>query len=53
MAAAYTEQGDADQAFEWLEKAYQQRIMKLVYLKASPEFDLFATTPASRTSSAG
>ncbi len=45
MAAIYAELGDVDQALAWLEKAYQQRVMKLVFLKASPEWDPLRDDP--------
>jgi len=31
--------GDKDQAFVWLEKAYQARSEDLFFLKVSPKFD--------------
>jgi tetratricopeptide (TPR) repeat protein len=37
-ARAYAEIGDRDRAFEWLEKAYDERTSLLVFLKTIPMF---------------
>jgi len=39
MAAAYGVLGEKDEAFAWLEKAYQGRDLALGYLKVRPTFD--------------
>ena len=39
MAVIYSGLGERDQAFAWLEKAYQERAGSLVYLKVEPVFD--------------
>ena len=39
FAIIYTGLGDQDQAFEWLEKAYQERSEALLHLKSRPMFD--------------
>lgn len=38
-AAIYNGLGDKDRAFEWFEKAYEDRSDLLVYIKMEPEFD--------------
>jgi len=45
VAAIPTALGDKDQAFEWLEKAYQERSVWLVYLKVDPVFDPLRSDP--------
>ncbi len=37
--------GEKDQAFEWLEKAYEQREGLLMYLKGHPAFDPLRDDP--------
>jgi hypothetical protein len=37
--------GDSDRAFEYLEKAYQQREHFIVYLKVDPRFDSLRGDP--------
>jgi TolB-like protein/Tfp pilus assembly protein PilF/predicted Ser/Thr protein kinase len=39
FALVYTKLGDANRAFEWLEKAYAERAPWLVMLKADPDFE--------------
>lgn len=39
MAVVYAGLGDKDQAFAWLEKAYQDRSFFLIWLKVEPRFD--------------
>jgi TolB-like protein/DNA-binding winged helix-turn-helix (wHTH) protein len=39
IAAAFASRGDADHAFEWLQRAYSQRDPILQYIKTDPEFD--------------
>jgi serine/threonine-protein kinase len=38
-AVAYTGLGDRDKAFEWLNKAYEERSASMVFLKAEPALD--------------
>lgn len=37
--------GNRDQAFKWLEEAYQNRSFGLIYLKVDPEFDSLRSDP--------
>ena len=37
--------GDKDRAFEWLEKAYEERSQALVHLKSRPMFDTLRSDP--------
>jgi hypothetical protein len=37
--------GDKDRAFEWLEKAYEERAGRLVYLKVLRAFDPLRSDP--------
>ena len=39
IAGIYAALGDCDAAFEWLNKAYQQREVHLVSLKVDPSLD--------------
>jgi tetratricopeptide (TPR) repeat protein len=39
IALIYTGLGEKDRAFEWLEKAYEERSDLLVYLKVEPRLD--------------
>jgi eukaryotic-like serine/threonine-protein kinase len=39
LALIYTGLGEKDQALEWLEKAYQERVAFLIYLGKQPQFD--------------
>lgn len=45
MARIYTELGDRDRAFEWLEKAYGERHSLLVFLKVNPMFEALHSDP--------
>jgi hypothetical protein len=45
IALIYTGLGEKDQAFQWLEKAYQERSDLLVYLKVEPMFDRLRSDP--------
>ena len=45
MAMVYVALGDKDRAFEWLEKAYQQKDWGLVQLRVSPDFDSIRNDP--------
>jgi eukaryotic-like serine/threonine-protein kinase len=43
FAGIYATMGEKDQAFEWLEKAYQERSVRLEYLKIAPQFESLRT----------
>ncbi len=45
ISAAYTALGNRDQAFTWLEKAYQERSHSLLTLKTNPAFDNLRPDP--------
>jgi serine/threonine protein kinase/tetratricopeptide (TPR) repeat protein len=45
MAGVHTSLGDKDQAFEWLEKAYQTRHGDMVWLKVDPWLDPLRSDP--------
>jgi serine/threonine protein kinase/tetratricopeptide (TPR) repeat protein len=45
VAWIYLGLGNKDRAFEWLEKAYQERASRLVYLKAERAFDPLRSDP--------
>lgn len=45
IAREYALLGDRDQAFTWLEKAYQDRVPELSNLKAAPAFDGLRSDP--------
>jgi tetratricopeptide (TPR) repeat protein len=45
MAAFYTALGEKNQAFEYLERAYNERDVVVVYLKVDPMFDSIRSDP--------
>jgi TolB-like protein/Tfp pilus assembly protein PilF len=45
MALVYIGLGNKEKAFEWLEKAYEERSMRLVFLKEGPRFDRLRDDP--------
>ena len=45
LAAIYIALGDKDQAFDWLQKAFEDRSDWLVYLKVDPQFDAVRSDP--------
>jgi hypothetical protein len=45
MALICTGLGDKDQAFDWLEKAYQERHPYLILIKVEPVFDSLHSDP--------
>jgi hypothetical protein len=49
FAVVYTGLDDQDQAFSWLEKAYEERFYRLAYLKVEALWDPFAPIPGSPT----
>jgi adenylate cyclase len=45
VAAIYTGLGEKEQAFQWLEKAYEQHSYLLVWLKVDPKMDSLRADP--------
>jgi len=45
FAVVYVGLGDKDQAFAWMEKAYQDRSFWLIWLKVEPRFDSLRDDP--------
>ena len=45
MATMFARLGERDQAFVWLEKAYDERRINLIWLKVSPEWDNLRSDP--------
>ena len=45
MAELYAQLGEKNQAFAWLERAYQERSFMLMYLKVAPKLDPLRTDP--------
>jgi len=45
IAAVYAALGDKDRAFQWLEKAYQQKDWAIVQIKIDPVFDSLRSDP--------
>ena len=45
LAVIYIALGDKDQAFDWMQKAYDDRSAWLVYLKVDPLFDTVRQDP--------
>ena len=45
FAIVYTGLGDKDQAFAWLDKAYEERSNRLAYLKVEPTWDPIRSDP--------
>jgi eukaryotic-like serine/threonine-protein kinase len=45
FASTYALLGKKDQALEWLQKAYEERSMKLLDIRLDPDFDLVRTDP--------
>jgi len=43
VVLVYAGLGDRDQAFRWLENAYQERSLSLAFLKVEPRFDPLRT----------
>lgn len=45
IAWVYAGLGEKDQAFKWLEKAYEERDSSMVYLKVDPKLDSLRSDP--------
>jgi len=45
IAAIYADLGEKDQMFNWLEKGYEERDMRLVFLKVEPIWDSVRSDP--------
>ncbi len=45
LARVYAALGDADAAFEWLEKAYERRSMNLTLIRVNPLLDPLRSDP--------
>jgi len=45
IAGLYTASGDNDQAFIWMEKAFEEKNMEFVGIKVAPEWDKFRSDP--------
>ena len=39
MAEIFAQLGEAEKAFEWLEKGFQERTYTMMYLKVAPNLD--------------
>ncbi|MFL6374992.1 MAG: tetratricopeptide repeat protein [Pyrinomonadaceae bacterium] len=48
LAVYYAKLGEKDKAFEWLQKAYEERDAALVYLKVDPQIDNLRPDPRSQ-----
>ena len=45
IAMVYCQKGEIDEAFEWLEKSYQDREVELHWLKVEPPFEPLRSDP--------
>ena len=45
IAALYTFAGEKEQALEWLEKAYQERLQGMIYIGVNPKWDPLREDP--------
>jgi len=45
IATLYTYAGEKERALEWLEKAYQERLQNMIYLRVSPKWDRLRDDP--------
>jgi DNA-binding winged helix-turn-helix (wHTH) protein/TolB-like protein len=45
MAEIFAQLGNKDQAFVWLERAYEERYFMMMYLKVAPNFDPIRSDP--------
>ena len=49
LAELYAQTGEKDSAFQWLEKAFEERDPRLIFLKINPSFDSLHTDPRFQT----
>jgi len=49
IAEIYAGLGDNDRAFEWLEKAYEERAILMISLQSNPKWDSLRTDPRFKT----
>jgi len=45
IACIYAALGETDKAFEWIEKAYDEHLDRLIYIKAEPRYDPIRSDP--------
>ncbi len=45
IGVIYIALGDKDQAFAWLEKAYEEHSLQMIYLNVAPKFDAIRSDP--------
>jgi hypothetical protein len=45
FAVIYTGLGEKDQAFAWMERAYQERALEVTFLKIEQRFDSLRSDP--------
>ena len=45
VAALYARLDDKEHAFEWLQKAIEERSSEVIYIKVSPAFDSIRSDP--------
>ncbi len=45
MAEIFAQLGEKDQAFAWLERAYEERSFMMLYLKVAPNLDPLRSDP--------
>ena len=48
IAAAYAALGDKDEAFMWLERAFEERSLELAFIGVEPEMDVLRADPRFR-----
>jgi tetratricopeptide (TPR) repeat protein len=49
IATIYAALGEKDEAFKWLDRAYNERDSQITYLKLDPEMDPLRSDPRFRT----
>ena len=45
MASVYAALGEADAAFDWLERAYERRSLMIRWIQVDPSFDSLRSDP--------
>ena len=45
IARLYSYGGERDRALQWLERAYQERVQDMIYLRVSPTWDPLRDDP--------